>query len=59
MFQNITFSLCEEVDIFYCLNTHKEVFSCVFNESSMQDKLISLLDTLETRKNDQIWTGAL
>lgn len=43
------FSLCEEVDIFYCQHKEEEVaFETEFDEATMRDSMMSILEGLES-----------
>ena len=43
------FSLCEEVDIFYCQHMEEEVaFDTEFDEETMRDTMMSILEGLES-----------
>ena len=47
------FSLCEEVDIFYCTMQEEElVFEIEFDTESMRDQTMSILEALESHPTD-------
>jgi hypothetical protein len=43
------FSLNEEIDIFYCKHTHKQVFEKEYEIDSLRDRLLYLIDTIENK----------
>lgn len=50
-FENISFSMSEEIDIFYCLASNPTVFKDIrFDKDSIKEKLITIVDTLENRR---------
>ena len=55
------FSLCEEVDLFYCKEKEDELAQeIVFNEASLRARLLSILEALESHpyESDQ-WKSRL
>lgn len=59
-FENISFSLSEEIDIFYALTQNANIFE---NEKYDSDKLraslIRIVDTLENRRSGEVYAQAL
>ena len=56
----MAFSLSEEVDIFYCHKKNSLVFDNVEYDSQMiKEKLISLADTLENRREGPLYAASL
>ncbi len=47
LFDNIAFSLCEEIDIFYSAIQNKEFSDAIHYESEIRTNLITFVDTLE------------
>ena len=42
------FSLCEEVDIFYCRSMEAEFLSQAFDDSNLREKMLTILEGVET-----------
>lgn len=48
LFDNISFSLSEEIDIFYSLHNNKSLLTDqLFDKEMIKEKLITIIDTLE------------
>ena len=45
------FSLCEEVDIFYCRNMEADILSETFNDDNLREKIAKILSVLESNNS--------
>lgn len=48
LIEYISFSLSEEIDLFYCTNNNKPTFDKTYNDDLLKEKLLYIVDVLET-----------
>ncbi|CDW84661.1 UNKNOWN [Stylonychia lemnae] len=59
-FENISYSLSEEIDIFYCLKQNTAQFETqTYDQPLIKDKLINIIETLENRRDGDQYSKAL
>ena len=60
LFEYISFSLSEEIDIFYCFHSNSETFSNKsYNEQEIKEKLLYLIEILENFRDGPRFKSAL
>lgn len=59
LFEYASFSMTEEVDLFYCYHQNIKVFENDLTEDTLKMRIIYIVDTLESMNECQRWVTAL